>query len=221
MELHLFSKPGAGDLGNILEACRPYLEQKPEALVAYLPLASIYNRWQEYTEQNFKGLARIEAIHTERMSLTEMEAVVRRAHVAYIPGGNTFLLNHRLHTSHLLPYLRKKIQAGLPVVAFSAGTLVCGQNILTSRDMNMVETPHFAGLGLTPFNFHVHYYDAVDRDDWLSDYHVFQVNPVVLMADNAYIKVEGKKTSLVRGEAWVLRPNQEKEKLEPGKIINL
>jgi len=221
MELHLFSKPGAGDLGYILEACRPYLENKPEPLVAYLPLASIYNRWQEYTEKAFKGLARVEAIHTEKMSLTEMEGIVRRAHVVYIPGGNTFLLNHRLHTSHLLPYLRKKIQAGLPVVAFSAGTIVCGQNILTSRDMNVVETPHFAGLGLTPFNFHVHYYDDVDKDDWLSDYHVFQVNPVVLMADDAYVKVEGKKTTLVRGAAWILRPNAEKELLKPGAPITL
>jgi hypothetical protein len=34
-------------------------------------------------------------------------------------------------------------------------------------------------------------------------------------------KVEGKKTSLVRGEAWILRKDQEKEKLDEGRLIVL
>ncbi len=39
------------------------------------------------------------------------------------------------------------------------------------------------------------------------------------MADDAYVKVEGKKTTLVRGDAWILRKGQEKQKLEEGKVI--
>jgi hypothetical protein len=31
--------------------------------------------------------------------------------------------------------------------------------------------------------------------------------------------VEGKKTTLVRGDAWILRKGQEKQKLEAGKPI--
>jgi peptidase E len=220
INLHLFSTPGE-DLRDILEACRPHLQHKSEPLVAYLPLASLSNRWQTVTEQAFKGLARIETVNTETMTFAEMEAILRRAHVVYIPGGNTFLLAHRLHASQLMPYLRKKLQAGLPMVAFSAGIILCGPNILTSRDMNMVETPHFGGLNLTPFNFHVHYDDDIYRDDWLGDYHVFQPNPVILMADDAYVRVDGKKTSLVRGNAWVLRRGQEKEKLVPGNEIHV
>src|SRR5512145_1848227 len=220
INLHLFSKPG-DELRDILEACRPHLEHKSEPLVAYLPLASLSTRWQEYTEKAFKGLARLETVNTETMTFSEMETILRRAHVVYIPGGNTFLLAHRLHASQLMPYLRKKLQAGLPLVAFSAGTILCGPNILTSRDMNMVETPHFGGLNLLPFNFHVHYYDDVDKDDWLGDFHVFQPNPVILLADGAYIRVDGKKTSLVRGEAWVLRRGQEKEKIALGSEIKL
>jgi hypothetical protein len=41
------------------------------------------------------------------------------------------------------------------------------------------------------------------------------------MSDGAYIKVDGKKTTLVRGEAWILRKGQEKEKLEENKLITL
>src|SRR5512138_1210241 len=156
LNIHLFSVPGDG-LRDVLDVCRPILERKSEPFVAYLPLASLVDRWLDFNEKAFKGLARIAPINTESMTLPEMEDVLRRAHVVYIPGGNTFLLAHRLHSSGLLPYLRKKVQAGLPLVAFSAGTILCGQNILTSRDMNMLETPHFGGLNLLPFNFHVHY----------------------------------------------------------------
>jgi peptidase E len=224
--LHLFSSPGKDDIRYVIEASRSYLEGKPDATVAYLPLASLFaERWQEFTADSFKGLARIETLNAELMTLPQMEDVIRRASLVYIPGGNTFLLNHRLNVSRLMLFLRKKVQAGLPVVAFSAGTILCGPNILTSKDLNTVATPHFEGLNATPFNFLVHYaddaYGKAVHDDWLADYHFFHDNPVVMLCDGAYVKVDGKKTTLVRGDAWILRKDQEKEKLEEGKLITL
>jgi len=226
MELHLLSSPGLDDIRWVIEACKPYLEKNPDATLAYMPLASLFaEKWLDQTEKSFKDLARIEMVNTETMELTEMEALLRRAAAVYIPGGNTFLLNHRLHVSHLLPYLRKKIQSGLPVVAFSAGTMLCGPNILTSRDMNTVETPHFDGLNLIPFNFFVHYgedaYMRAIQDNWLTDYHVFHDNPVIILADAAYVKVLGRKTTLVRGEAWLLRKGEEKEGIKAGATISV
>ena len=226
MELHLLSSPGLDDIRWVIEACKHYLEKNPDATLAYMPLASLFaEKWLDQTERFFKGLARIEMVNTETMELTEMEALLRRAAAVYIPGGNTFLLNHRLHVSHLLPYLRKKIQSGLPVVAFSAGTILCGPNILTSKDMNTVETPHFDGLNLIPFNFFVHYgedaYLRAIHDDWLTDYHVFHDNPVIILADGACVKVLGRKTTLVRGEAWLLRKWEEKEGIKAGATISV
>ena len=227
INLHLFSTPGDRDIRCVLDACRPYLEDKDEPTVAFLPQASLnVNQWLDYTVREFKGLAQIELLDTERMDLPTMESIIRRARVVYISGGNTFLLNHRLHISGLMPFLRKKVQAGLPVVGFSAGMIVCGPNILTSKDMNSVETNRFDGLNATPFNFLAHY-DAdaygqsAQHDDWLSDYHVFHDNAVILLNDGAYVKVEGKKTMLVRGDAWILRKDSEKEKLEVGETIPL
>jgi len=224
--LHLFSSPGKDDIRYVIEASHPYLKDRDDATVAYLPLASLFaERWQTDTEDAFKSLARLETINAETMSLTQMEDIVRRAALVYIPGGNTFLLNHRLHASRLMIFLRKKVQAGLPVVAFSAGAILCGPNILTSKDMNTVETSQFDGLNVSPFNFFAHY--AMDdhgqsvHDDWLSDYHFFHDNPVVMMSDGAYVKMDGKKTTLIRGEAWILRKGQEKEKLEENKLIAL
>ena len=225
MDLHLFSAPGVGDdIRWVLEACRPYLEDKDDPTIAYLPLASLFGeRSLAETQKSFRKLARVELINTETMELAEMEAVLRRAALVYIPGGNTFLLNHRLHVSRLGIYLQKKVRSGLPLVAFSAGTILCGPNILTANDMNNVETSYFEGLNLIPFNFFVHYgedaYLRALHDDWISDYHVFHDNPLIIMADGSYIKVEGRKISLVRGDAWLLRKGEEKEKLAPGGLI--
>lgn len=223
MNLHLFTNPG-DSISNVIEASRPYLEGKDEPVVAYLPLASLYvERWQEENERAFKGLARLETVNTELMAQKQIEAIIQRAALVYIPGGNTFLLNHRLHASGILPYLKKKFQAGLPLVGFSAGTVVCGQDILTSRDMNTVQTPHFDGLRLVPFNITVHYpddsYGQSLHDEWLADYHFFHDHPVILMGDGAYVKVDGRRTTLVRGNAWILRKDSEKERLVEGGAI--
>ena len=221
MNLHLFSTPGErDDIRYIIDAAKPYLAGKPDATVAYLPMASLYGeKWLEQTQKYFDGLARVEMLNTEMMELPEMESILRRAALVYIPGGNTFLLNHRLHVSRLTPYLSKKIQAGLPLVAFSAGTILCGPNILTSNDLNSVETPHFDGLNVTPFNFNVHYAGDLERDNWLVDYHVFHDNPIIIMADGSYVKIEGRKTQLVVGDAWLLRKGQEKERIKPSALI--
>jgi len=223
MNLHLFSTPGKDDIQDILDASRPYLQGKDDPVVAYLPAASLGDTYQEFTEKAFRGLARLKTINTELMTLPEMEAVIRNATLVYIPDGNTFLLNHRLHISNIIEYLRKKVMAGLPLIAFSAGTVLCGPNILTSNNINTVETPYFGGLNLTPFNFNSHYPDdeiaRLARDGWLSEYHVFHDNPIIMLTDGAYVRVEGRKTRLIQGEAWTIRKGQEKQKLEPGKPV--
>ncbi len=225
MNLHLFSSPGRDDMRYILEASQPLLRGKDQPMLAYLPAASLANRDLAYVEKNYRGLARVECIDTEGMLLPEMEAILRRAALLLIPGGNTFLLNHRLHVCKLMPYLRKKILDNLPVASFSAGTVLCGANILTSNDINMVDTSYFKGLEASPFNFNVHYPEdpvaQAVRDNWLSEYHAFHDNPVLLMADGAYIKVEKNDTQLVCGEAWILRPGVEKEKLDVNAAIKV
>lgn len=224
--LHLFSSPGERDINDIVEVCRPYLEKKDDPVVAYLPLGSLYaERWLEMTEDAFKGLAQLKTINTELMTQKAIETIIREAVLVYIPGGNTFLLSHRLHASGTMTFLQKRIQAGLPLVGFSAGAILCGPNILTSRDLNAVGTTFFNGLKALPFSISPHYpLDANGqsvKDDWLADYHFFHDNPVIMLCDGAYIKTEKQKTILVRGEAYILRKDSEKERLEEGQIIAL
>jgi dipeptidase E len=219
VDLNLFSSSGEDGLRRIVEAARPHLLKKVDPLVAYLPLASLYSeRWLELNNTAFRGLARLQAVNAELMAQAEIEAVLRSAALVYIPGGNTFLLNHRLHASGVMQYLRKKIRAGLPLVGFSAGAVICGPNILTSSDLNTLGTPHFEGLNAVPFNIVPHYPDDAHgqsvTDLWLADYHFFNDNPVLLMTESAHIRVEGCKASLLQGEAWILRKSREKEHIE-------
>lgn len=224
LNLHLLSTPGRGDISDVIEASRPYLEDKRDPLVAYLPLGSLYaERWLELNETAFKGLARLKMVNTELMRQKEIEDILRDASLVYIPGGNTFLLNHRLHLNGIALYLKKKIQAGLPLVGFSAGAILCGPNILTSKDLNTVGTTFFDGLGAVPFNISPHYpldlHGQSVKDEWLADYHFFHDNPIVMLSDGAHIKVDGKKATLVSGEAWIWRKDEDKEQLEEGKLI--
>ena len=217
---------GENDLRHVLEASRPYLEDKDEPVIAYMPLASLYSeKWLGVNREAFDGLGELVEINAELMTQREIENVIRDAALVYITGGNTFLLNHRLHVSGVMPYLKKKVQNGLPIVGVSAGMVLCGPNILTSRDMNTVETKTFDGQSALPFNFLSHYpkdaYGQSVLDDWLGDYHFFHDNPVIMVCNDGYIKVDGRKTSLARGEAYILRKDQEKERLVEGKVINL
>lgn len=225
INLHLFSDPGE-NIRYIIEAIRPHLEDKEDPTVAYLPLASLYTeRWLSETGRAFKGLARLENVNAELMTQKEIEEIIRRAALVYIPGGNTFLLNHRLHISGVMPYLQRQIKSGLPLVGFSAGMIVCGPNMLTATDMNNVGTSHFESLNVSPFNYSSHYpldaYGQSRKDEWMADYHFFHENPIILLCDGAYVKVEGTKTTLVRGEAYILRKDSEKDKLEEGRAIVL
>jgi peptidase E len=41
-------------------------------------------------------------------------------------------------------------------VGFSAGAMLCGPNILTNQDANMLPTCHFDSLDLLPYNIFAH-----------------------------------------------------------------
>ena len=53
--------------------------------------------------------------------------------------------------------IQVRVEAGVPVVGFSAGMIICGQNILTTNDDNECGSTEFTGLGFTKYNFVAHY----------------------------------------------------------------
>jgi dipeptidase E len=112
-----------------------------------------------------------------------------------------------LHTAGVINDIRQHVLDGLPLVAFSAGTVLCGQDILTTNDINCCNCTTFASLGLIPFNINVHYpsedgEERQERDYHLWEYQQFHNTPVLALEDEVYIRVTGNRFEVVRGTCW-------------------
>jgi dipeptidase E len=217
VDLHLFSTPGEENIHSILEACRPYLAAQAAPVVAFVQWASVQHDWLPYTRGAFAGMAEVEPLRPGPAALAANEQCLDRCGVVYISGGNTYRLNHLLHTSGVLQALQKRAAQGLPIVGFSAGALICGPNILTTHDINPIPSAHFDSLNLLPYNIVAHYPQAEaakdDEDDWLSDYHAYQTNPILALDDDAYVRWNGNALAVVRSTAWILEPGKPRVRL--------
>jgi dipeptidase E len=212
IDLHLLSTPGDGDIRYIIEACRPYLQVQTQPVVAFMPWASVNSDWFPYTQKAFSGLAEVAALNPVPASLAESQRILGRCGAVYISGGNTYLLNHRLHESGLFEPLRQRALDGLPIVGFSAGAILCGPNILTTHDINLVPTAHFDSLNLLPYNVVAHY-PATDpqrneEDEWLTDYHAMHTNTILALEDDAWVRWNGQALARVRGAVWTLETDK-------------
>jgi len=218
MQLHLFSTPGVESIEYILAASRSILENQNNPIVAYLPAASIHRRWIRETKAAFRGLTSVSAIKVGVHSAERIRSILDQATLLYIPGGNTYLFAQRLHetqlthsgeTRSLFEEIKTRVVNGLPLMAFSAGAVLCGRDILTTNDINCCGCPRFEGLDLLPFNLNVHYPSSPGpereaRDDRLQAYLVFHKHSIVALEDGAYLRVTGEETTLVHGNAWRL-----------------
>lgn len=223
MQAHLLSTPGNPPIRDIVRAARPYLSGNERGIVAYLPAACLGDLYVRLTERSFSRNADVLTIDVQSHTPEKIRAALDRADVLYIPGGNTYVLAQRVASAGLLNEIREHVMAGLPVVAFSAGTVFCGPNILTTNDMNASASTDFAGLGLSEYNFNVHYptqdgEDRALRDERIGEYHLFHDNPVLALEDSAYIHISDGKAHIIRGNCWFFEKSKEKKLLEIGPV---
>ena len=231
IQLHLFSTPGEGGIEYIFEVARSILQGQSAPLVAYLPAANTHRRWIRETKAAFRGLATVTAINVETQPIGRILAILDRAALLYIPGGNTYLMAHRLHHfpkwpggEGLMSELRKRILAGLPLIGFSAGAVLCGPEVLTTNDINCCGCTTFEGLNLVSFNLNTHYPAEPGearqaRDDRLQEYLTFHPGRTVLaMEDGAYIKVIDGEVQVVEGHVWTAEQGSQTIRSEGGTL---
>lgn len=127
---------------------RRILEGQPNPWVAYLPAAAVERHFVRETKAAFRGLAEVRAIRAETHSRAYTRRILDAASLLYIPGGNTYLQAQRLHAAGLMAELRQRLQAGLPLLAFSAGAVLCGPDILTRNDENDCEGGSGEGISV-------------------------------------------------------------------------
>ena len=240
MELHLLSSLAEPFPAALAEITASLLQgnRDRQPAVAYLPAGAVHRHFVRETQAALRGIAQVIAVKVEAHPARRLQEALRRADLVYMPGGNTYLMAQRLHAAGAMPLLKRRLQEGLPLLALSAGCVLCGLDILTTNDINCCGCVHFDGLGLVGLNINVHYPGGdsrlqQERDERLGEYQLFHPHPVLALEDGAYLRVSGdappsgagrglaldsssSNFQLLRGAGWWLEPEGRKERLETG-----
>jgi dipeptidase E len=133
-----------------------------------------------------------EEISGRRSSMEEMDAV-------FIGGGNTFRLLKSLYDYNLLDPIRKFVWSGRPYIGSSAGSIVAGPSIKTTKDMPILEPPSFRALGLVNFQISPHYLDPDPNSTHMGETQEERIQqfleendtPVVGLREGSLLRVDG------------------------------
>ncbi len=197
MRLMLVSNTGT----PYYEHCRAELAGflGPSTSVAFVTAASLVEeaRYFQLARESLEGSAAVgELLHVPWQD--EGVDLLDRVDAVFVGGGNTFVLLHRLLESGLLDAIRKRVEGGLAYVGVSAGANVCGPNVLTTNDWNVISLTSFEALGFVPFNLNPHYLErgspearaSETRDDRIREYHVLWSNPVIGLEEETLLQIE-------------------------------
>jgi dipeptidase E len=97
-------------------------------------------------------LVSVHEVSNPRRAIEEAEAI-------FVGGGNTFRLLKGLYDFDLVMDIRRVVEAGMPYIGSSAGSIVACPSLKTTKDMPIVQPPSFEALGLVNFQISPHYLD--------------------------------------------------------------
>lgn len=130
----------------------------------------------------------------------------------FIGGGHTYTLLHKLQQNGALDLIRHKVEAGLPYIGSSAGTIITCPTIKTTNDMPgpAHNTINLNALGLIGAQLNCHYMDnsmhdpkhqGETRDTRLQEFCAFNPNtPVLGLYEGQALRVKGNKTEILTSE---------------------
>ncbi len=194
---------------DVLACARELLAGLESPVVAYLPFAAVGYDFVAETTAAFGPFARIETIHPGPADAPAAHEILARADLIYLPGGNTYLLAKRLRASGLAPAIAARLREGASLVAFSAGTVACGPDVLTANDANICNCRDFSALGLIALRLNVHYpADGAlreQRDETIADHLALDDRPIVALEDGARLSLDDRGATLAHGPAWLFQ----------------
>ena len=155
------------------------------------------------------------------------EAILN-AEAIFTGGGNTFELVNQIYKNDIFDVLKEVVEKGTPYLGTSAGSNICGVNMMNTNDMPIVYPPSFKTLAFIPFNINAHYLDPIEgsthmgetRETRIHEFHVFNSTTVVGIREGSWLEVNGDKTTL-RGDlpARVFKQNEKPYELESGSEV--
>jgi len=139
----------------------------------------------------------------------ELEALGRRdqlegAEALFVGGGNTFRLLKTLQNLELLAPIRRRVAEGMPYVRSSAGSIVAGPTLKTTKDMPIVQPRSVEALALVDFQISPHYLDpdpasvhmGETQEERILQFLEENDAPVVGLREGGWIQVEGSTATL-------------------------
>ena len=191
---------GSGYLDHCAGEIRDFLGDV--GCVLFIPFA-LYDR-NAYAARVRQRLSTIgyslESVH----DAADLRQAVRDAEAIFVGGGNTFRLLKALYDLDLLVSIRSRIEQGTPYVGSSAGSIVAGPSLKTTKDMPIVEPPSFAALNLVPFQISPHYLDPDPRSTHMGETQEERIlqfleeneAPVIGLREGALLRVVGESVLL-------------------------
>jgi dipeptidase E len=191
---------GSGYLDHAESEIRDFLG--PAKRVAFIPFA-VYERGK-YAGQ---ARARLERMGCEMTSLHDVSnprRALENADAVFVGGGNTFRLLKGLYDFDLLEPIRLAVEAGLPYLGSSAGSIVAGPSLRTTKDMPVVQPSSFAALGIVDFQISPHYLDPDPSSTHMGETQEERIlqfleeneAAVAGLREGAMLRVEGDRVTL-------------------------
>lgn len=228
---------GSGYLEYILPTLKSHFKNvKTLTFIPYARPSGI--SYDVYTSIVKKAFAKID-IHVKgihkfknyKKALLDSEAI-------FVGGGNTFELVNQLYKKDILSSLKLAINKGIPFLSTSAGSNICGLNMMNTNDMPVVNPPSFKTLGCIPFNVNTHYIEPLTdakkmtenkeraflkrhllkgRETKIKEFHFYNKIPVLALREGSWLYVNGDKITL-QGDykAKLFKPKVKPIEIESG-----
>ena len=207
MKLLLISNstmPGEAYLDYPKHEIKSFLGNQP-LTVLFIPYAAVTFSFDEYEQMvasRFKELGFcVKSIH----HFPNPVEAVEQAEVIVTGGGNTWQLVRMLREKDLLEPIRKRVQAGVPYIGWSAGANIACPTLRTTNDMPIINPKGFDTLALVPFQINPHYLDknpeghgGETREQRITEF--ITVNPhvyVVGLREGTMLRVENRHMKLI------------------------
>ncbi|UAM98974.1 dipeptidase PepE [Polaribacter litorisediminis] len=189
------------------------------------PSGISYDAYTQMVKNAFGAIQMdVKGIHQFKNS----KEAIQNAEAIFTGGGNTFELVNQLYKNDVLSTLKKVIAQGTPYLGTSAGSNICGVNMMNTNDMPIVYPPSFTTLGCIPFNINAHYLDPIigsthkgeTRETRIKEFHVFNNIPVLGLREGSWLEVLGDTITL-KGKytARLFKQNQKPAELASGELI--
>ena len=189
---------GRGYLDHVEDEIRGFLGGAEEVL--FVPFAQHdLEAYAAMAQKRFQKIGyRLKSIHR----CADMPAAVGSAQAIFIGGGNTFRLLKGLYDAGALDEIRQRVEAGVPYIGSSAGSIVACPTLKTTKDMPVVQPPSFDALQLVDFQISPHYLDPDPASTHMGETQEERINQFLEENDRAVVGL--REGTLLRVEDGVL-----------------